>query len=769
MRRAVPWLWCLVLILGSACSGASEPEDAGPDAEVVPDAGPPPPSMPAPTPLTDLVDPFLGTGGLGFNDLGSAFPGPQRPFGMVRPGPDTVGSVGVGVEFTHCAGYSADDEFISGFSHARMHGTGIPDYGNLALMPFGEWDDAYVDQTAAKDRIVEGSEEASVGYYAVELERGVRVELAASERVAQHRYTFEEGAAQGVLLDVGHQLARNMRPVEGSIEVDAETREVSGFTRLAGGYSGRFGGVRVFFVARFDRAFASVGTWEGETTRAGEASASGGVSGAWLTFDPSEGSVVRAEVAISFVDVEGARANLDAETAGFDLDAVRAATVAEWEAWLSRIRIHARTETDFRRFYTALYHSLLMPTLATDVDGRYRSINDTVETADFRYSTDFSLWDTFRTLHPLLTLAYPDVQTDMLRSLTQMAVDGGAMPRWPLGHGYTGGMLGEPAAITMADSWRKGLRDFDLRAAYDAMLRSAYGEASENFGGRGHAETYDDLGFVPVETGGWSASKTLEYAYGDWALSHLADALGEDEEAAALRERAGSWRNTWDPEREFFVGRHDDGRYVESFREDRWQDFYSEGNAWQFLWYVPHDLPGLAEQVGGQARLFERLDFFFAQSLRERRSLLAPEWYWHGNEPDLHASFVYAALGDTASTSRWSRWIAQTMYGDGPTGLPGNDDGGTLSAWLVFTTMGLYTIAGEDHYLMASPLATRTEIAVGDGVFTIEAPDASDAAPIVTAASVDGEALTDFRLPHEAIEAGSVLRLEMGPDASPAR
>src|SRR5690606_16821222 len=210
--------------------------------------------------------------------------------------------------------------------------------------------------------------------------------------------------------------------------------------------------------------------------REGETSAAGAASGAWLGFDPGEGRALNVEVAISFVDLEGARANLEAESAGFDFDAVRAESEAIWERELSRVRIEARTEADVRRFYTALYHALLMPTLAMDADGRYRGLDGEVHVADgFRYYTDFSLWDTFRTLHPLLTLLYPEIQLDMLRSLVAMARDGGAMPRWPLGIGYTGGMVGEPAAIVLADSWAKGLRDFDLRTAYDAMARSAEG------------------------------------------------------------------------------------------------------------------------------------------------------------------------------------------------------------------------------------------------------------------------------------------------------
>ncbi len=763
MRRA------LLSLLLLACSGPAGTDDAavaidaGPPAR--PDAGPPPPSTPASEPLIDHVDPFIGTGGSGANDLASTYPGPLRPFGMIRPGPDTAAEGGApGV--THCSGFAYGDEYISGFSHMRMSGTGIADYGHLALMPVPAMDPSFVTQRGSRSLFVPGSAVASPGYYAVTLERGeVRVELTARDRVAVHRYTFQPGAPLAVIVDAGHQPADNVEPVDGLVNVDPDAREISGFARLAGGYSNRFGGQQVYYVVRFDRPFARFGTWlDAAVTDAGT-SAAGAHSGAFVEFDPAGGEVVRAEVAVSYVDVEGARANLAAETAGFDLDAVRAEAEDVWEAHLSRVRVHARHEHDVRRFYTALYHVLSMPTLAVDVDGRYRGLDDAIHTADgYRYYTDFSLWDTFRTLHPLLTLLYRDYQLDMLRSLVQMAADGGAMPRWPLGTGYTGGMVGDPAAMTFADSWVKGIRDFDLTIAYDALRRSAMGPAHERFGGRGNAEIYDRLGYVPIEHAGGSASKTLEFAYADWSLAILADALGETEDAAYFRARSGNWRNQWDPARQFFVGRHEDGRFAEYFEDDRWIDYYTEGNGWQYLWYVPHDLAGLGEVMGGQASMLDRLDEFFVNSSRMRITAIPGFWYWHGNEPDIHASFIFSALGEVERSSRWSRWVARTMYGDGPTGIPGNDDGGTLSAWLVFASMGIFTLAGEEDYLLGSPLMTRVEFDVEGGTFVIEAPEASDQAPIVTEARLDGEVLSAPRFSHARVVAGSTLSLSMGAE-----
>lgn len=751
----------LTFVLFVACDGSSPPADGGTDAALA-DAGPPPPPPPsvrAATPLIQHVDPFLGTGGSGYNDLGNTYPGPTRPYGMVRPGPDTQNEGGA-PGFTHCAGYAFTDDFINGFSHARMHGTGTPGYGNLGVMPVPAMEPAFTDQSGHMTR--RSDEVASTGYYAVTLERGgIRAELTSTDRVAVHRYTFAEGSSQAILFDLGHRLSSDNHSVDGAIDVDVASGEITGFASTAGGYSSRFGGQPLWFVARASRPFVSHGVWEEDVLHADRSAATGGRSGAWITFDPSDGRQVVLEVAISYVSVEGARANLAAESRAFDFDAVRRESEEVWERWLGRIVIEARYEHDIRRFYTALYHALLMPTLATDVDGRYRGLDKEVHEADgWLYYTDFSLWDTYRTLHPLLTLVYPEVQLDFLRSLTAMAAAGGAMPHWPHGIGYTGGMLGDPAAMVIADSWRKGLTDFDLRTAYDAMRAGAFGDASPAFRGRGHAEVYDRLGYVPYETGGWSTSKTLEFAYADWALAFLADALGEAADAARFRERAGNWRNTWDPARQFFVGRHEDGRFVEHFYDDSWQEEYSEGNAWQYLWLVPHDLVGLAEHMGGRGVMLERLRYFFEQSLTERRTFLPPRWYWHGNEPDIHAPYVFTALGEGAEGARWARWVAQSWYGDGPRGLPGNDDAGTLSAWLVFTTMGLYSLTGEDSYLIGGALSTRTEIQIGDGVFVIEAPDASDAQPALREARIDGEVLSDYRLPHARVRAGATLRLD---------
>ena len=774
MRLIRGWLIVALALSGMACgdddggvdgdagftADAGPPPDAGP-ADGGTDAGPPPPSRPATAPYTAYVDPLIGTGGLGFG-VGSVSPAPQRPFGLARPAPDTSEPDGA-PGFNHCAGYYWEDSLIQGFSQVRPHGMGIPEYGVIALMPSDGVDASKTTQTGYRQAFSHDDETVEVGYYDVTLESGTRVELTAGERVARHRVTFPESVEEPTLLvDVGHFIGE-IDITGGAVSVDAEAGEIAGHSTFDGGYSGRSGGVTVYFVARFDTPFARHGVWSDGALAEGD-EASGTAAGAWVGFDGRE---VEVAVGLSFTDVAHARMNLEAEPEGFD--AMRAATVEAWEALLSRVRIEARSDEELTLFYSALYRSLLMPTLAMDVDGTYRGLDGEVhavpEDDPFRYYTDHSLWDTFRTQGPLLSLLYPALQRDMVRSLMAMAEDGGWMPRWPLGTGYTGGMVGDSAGPWIVDAWVKGVGGFDAARAYALLRRTAFEATPPGapYGGRSGIEPYMELGWVPMDRGA-SASLTLEFAYDDWALAKLAEGVGEDEDAAALRERAGNWRNLWDPASEFLVGRAADGSFPEGELDLlRWQDYYAEGNAWQYLWYVPHDLAGLTEQMGGEARFFERLDFFFESSTRRPQTLLPENYYWHGNEPDIHAPWIYSALGRPDESARWVRWVMRTYYDATPAGIPGNDDAGTLSAWYVFAALGFYPITAADDYLLAAPTLTRAELDLPGGTMVVEAPEASAHTWRLGSVRFEGEPIEDARLPHASLADGGTLRWELVP------
>jgi predicted alpha-1,2-mannosidase len=695
------------------------------------------PVTPATSPLVRWVDPFIGTGGVGFG-VGSAFPGPQRPFGMVRPGPDTSKGQGPGTPFAHCSGYAYEDTTIEGFSHTRLHGTGISDYGAVALMPTTGWADAKQTQAGYRARFSHASEKATPGYYAVTLDdTKIRVELTAADRVAVHRYTFPTGADATVVVDAAHTIP-GVTIGASAVTLDAAAREVYGSAHVNGQYSAGFGGVTVYFVARFGRAFAKSGSWP---------------SGAWASFDASTDPTVEASVGISFVDVAHARANLDAETGAFDR--VRADAEAAWEAALGRVIVEGSSDKDKKILYTALYHALLMPTLASDADGTYRGIDGQIaKTSGGRYYTDFSLWDTYRTLHPLLTLLYPDAQRDMLGSLLAMGRARGAIPRWPLGTGETGGMVGDSAAIVFADSMLKGVAPVDYAGAYDLLVASA------NSGRDGIGE-YVTRGYIPVEAGGKSASKTLEYAYDDDALASMADALGHPSDAATLRARAQAYTHLYDDGSRFVTGRRADGSFP-SMSPLAWQDWFAEGDAWQYTFFAPHDPEGLAKTLGGNDVLLTRLEQFITHAACQPAIVGLPQpYYWHGNEVDLLAPWLFAAFDDRARTARYVRWVLASQYGDGPDGLAGNDDAGTLSAWYIFAATGLFPRAGSDVYFVGSPIFARATLKLPGGDLVIDAPGAGPRTRFVNALTWQGVPRERLRLSHGELARGGTLHLTM--------
>jgi predicted alpha-1,2-mannosidase len=642
-----------------------------------------------------------------------------------------------------------------------MHGTGIVDYGTLGLLPT-------IGMTAEKTTAMgrrrgfsHDDERAAPGSYEVTLDDGTRVELTATDRVALHRYTFPSAADATVLLDVGHALP-DVEITGGQVDIDAAEPLITGFAHFSGGYSSRFGGMPVYFAARFTRPFAARGVWQAGVLAEGEASRSGGDVGAWVSFDATTDPEVGVAIAISFVDVDHAKMNLEAEAPSFDFDAARADAEDAWEQALGRVQIEARSERDLTIAYTALYHTLLMPTLATESDGSYRGLDGAVHLADdFVYYTDFSLWDTYRTLHPWLSLVYPERQRDMLRSMTAMAVQAGEPPQWPLGIGETHGMVGDSAAVVFADSWARGVRDFDVASAYGVLRQSATEKLPE--GGRDHIDEYMAQGYISIESGGSSGSSTLEYALDDFALAALAEALGETADAEAFRARAGSWRNLWDAESGFLLGRYADGSFAREDDPTAWQDYWAEGTTWHYTWFVPHDVEGLAEAMGGRDQLLSRLDEFFATSSCEPPGHLLPKpYYWHSNEPVLFIPWMYADLDDAARTATWTRWALANEYGDGPDGLPGNDDGGTMSAWWLFAASGVFPRVGTSEYLISAPILPRVTLKLPAGELTITTTGPAHGVPV--AATLNGAKLPRPRFDHAQIAAGGALEIELAEE-----
>jgi predicted alpha-1,2-mannosidase len=724
------------------------------------------PEVTPPEPITpydplEFVDPFIATGGIGAG-VSSVGPHAARPFGMVRVGPDTRDSGSGAPGFYHCGGYYHPDDRIDGFSHTHAHGMGVTDYGGIHVMSRSGWDDSYTGESARSAPFDHAEEWAEPGWYSVVLQdTGTTVEIAASERGAVHTYTFVDTSAPTLLFDLGHTLGSDE---VGASNITVDGTQVTGFQLLRGGYSERFGGLQTHFAAEVDPAPIAVGTWADDAPQPDTTTASGLDTGAWLTF-PAGTETVTLRLAISYVDPEGARANLDAEGATSTVQELRGDATAAWRDELSGVRVRGGTERQRRIFHTAMYHAYMWPSLFQDTDGRYRGIDGEVHSADFTYYSDFSLWDTFRTLHPWLIMARPERQADMSRSLVRMYTDGGSLPRWPLGHGYTGGMVGSPATQVLAESWLKGLTDFDVEAGFEAAWRHSQGPMPD--AGRGGIEAYLDKGYVTTDAAGGSASLTLEYAWNDHALSLWADALGKTSEAETLRQQASGWRGLWNPENEFLVGRAEDGTFdpfdVPVDGEQWWDDSYVEGGAWQYVWGVPQDVDGMVQlQHGGDYQAwFARMGGFWEESYIEEDDAIFDSFYWHGNEPDLHYAFLPSLAGELDRTVWPARFVLDKKYDDTPDGLDGNDDGGTLSAWYLWASIGLYPIAGTADYALGSPLFDRVEIDHADGTLVIDAPGSGVAWWPQRATLGDTEVAWPV-VTHDELVTGENLTLHMG-------
>lgn len=722
----------------------------------------------APYDPTTLVDPFIATGGIG-GETASVSPGASMPFGLVLVGPDTRTVAYGPLSAYHCAGYHYDDDAITAISMTHAHGMGVVDYGGVPWLARASWDDGYTDKKTRMATFSHDSEDAGPGWYTVELtDDGTLVEIAATERGAVVRLTFDEGASAPTFVwDLGHSLP-TVAITDAWLDIDPETGATEGYHLVDGSYSGRFGGVQTHFVATFDTPPESVGAWSsadspelGATTASGTGVEEGELeTGGWLSW-PAGTTQVTARIAVSYTDTDGAWANHAAEVEDVDYVEAKRRALAAWREQLGTVRVRGGTEADRTIFHSALYRSALMPSLQHDVDYAYRGTDQEVHTADGPHYSDFSLWDTFRTVHSWYLWWDPERQVEMAQALVRMADDGGHLPKWPLAHGYTGGMISTPTDQVLAETWLKGhTTGWDVEGAFAYSVAHATGEVTT----RGGISTYLDKGYVSFEAAGGPASRTLEFAWADHALSLWAEGLGEDTIAAELSAQSGNWRNTWDEDQGYFVGRYDDGSFHELTDEFTWQDDYTEGNAWHYKWFVPYDVPAMIElQYDGDTSGFlDEATMFWDEVADEEDDLLPDDYYWHGNEPVMHYAWLPAIAGDGDLTAEASRWVRENRYFDSPEkGLDGNDDAGTLSAWYLWSALGVYPIAGTPDYVVGSPLFERVEIDRPDGsTWVIRSPGTGT---YVEAATLGDQALTQPVFTHDAwLEAGGQLVLERG-------
>lgn len=733
------------------------------------------------------VDPFIGT-----IRMGHTFPGACVPFGGVQLSPDTsttphnVGGVYQADVYRYCAGYQWDDPTIVGFSHTHLSGTGHSDLGDVLLMPTtgarrlnpGDAERPYSGYRSRKDA---SSEHAVPGYYEVLLEdSGVRAELTATERTGLHRYTYPADSLQRVIVDLEHGIYNyDGKTLWAGIRVENDTL-ITGY-RLTNGWSREN---YTYFAASFSKPIAHygyedrqkplyTGFWRKFDMSHDFPEMSGRKVVAWFEFDPSCGEQLEVRVALSAVSTEGALRNLKAETSGKSFDAIRDEAFSKWNEALSKFEVEG-SPAQKTMFYTSLYHTMINPSVYMDVDGRYRGVDHNIHQADgFVNYTVFSVWDTYRALHPLFNLVNRERNTDMMRSMLahyRQSVHK-ALPVWSHMGNENWCMIGYHSVSTLADAITKGL-PIDADEALEAMV------SSSNLSYYDGIDEYRTLGYVPYERSGSGASMTLEYAYDDWTISRTAERLGADSLAALYRDRATNYRRLFDPSLGFVRPRMRDGSWKTPFdlMETHDQGFI-EGNSWNYSFYVPHDVQGLIDAMGGDRRFVERLDSLFTMHLPDaffanteditRDGLIGN--YVHGNEPSHHVPYLYAWSSQPWKSQYWLREIMDRMYVDAIDGLCGNDDCGQMSAWYIFSAMGFYPVCpGSDQYVLGAPYLPHIVLHLENGrTLEIKAPGVSDRNRYVRGVKLNGEPVSRMYLTHDELMRGGVLEFRMG--ATPDR
>ena len=712
-----------------------------------------------------LVDPFIGTGGAGFGSA-NCHPGATLPFGMVQVGPDTTRVGGVS-DFDHAAGYHRADRQLLGFSHSRLSGVSTPDLGAVLITPGTLEPRALVPLDARTLPFAGVEERAEPGFYSVQLKApAVLAELTATSRAAHHRYHFADGLPARLVFDVGYGIT-STGVAAAHVEVVAPDR-IEGWVEHRGRFSSQaVGGHKTFFSAVVSPVPTSWGTFKGETYDDAVPTRDGQKVGAVLTFDAPE---VTVRLALSYVGVAGARGNLDAELpAGARFEDTRTAAAAAWRAQLSRLRFAGGDARTQQILATALYRAALAPNLHADVDGAYPGLDGAVRVATgHRQHHFFSLWDTSRTVHPLLSLIDPRRQRELADSLLQMGDDaGGALPRWTAGHASTSVTLGAPADVMLADSVLTGAGPPADRVL-DLILASAEAPvpAGRPVPGREGVASYVRRGWVPADEESRSVSRTLEYAIADAAITRLARHVGRADVAARFAPRARSYAALFDPATRAFRGRNADGTFVARLDPLVYEEqgLYYGGNAAQYAWLAPHDPSGLLGLFGPPEAAADELERLFARGRQERErdplsGLLPSSGYTQQNEHALHAAFLFLAAGRPERTQTWVQWIAATQYGTGADGLPGNEDAGALSAWFVWAAMGLYPNPGQGWYWLGVPLVDRLEVTRPDGALVISRRGEG---PFVHDVTLDGERLPHPWVTHARLARGRALVFTMG-------
>ncbi|MDR1814907.1 MAG: GH92 family glycosyl hydrolase [Tannerella sp.] len=694
---------------------------------------------------TQYVDPFIGTG-----DHGHVFLGANVPFGFVQLGP-----VNISEGWDWCSGYHISDSTIMGFAHTHLSGTGIGDLGDVSLLPVlgavklekgvpGDPASGIYSYFSHNDEI------ARAGYYSVLLKRfGIKAELTATKRVGFHKYTFPQSDDARIIIDLQHGVGWDA-PAECTVKQESNTI-VSGY-RFSKGWAND---QKVYFTAVFSKPFKNFIIEAPDNKKVlGQA-----------VFDVKQGEVIYVKVALSPVSIENAKENLAAELKGWDFDNTVKAADAAWNEELGKIDFKSSYPATMRKFYTALYHTMIAPSVFCDVNGDYYGSDKQIHrNATFTNYTTFSLWDTYRAAHPLMTILHPEKMPDIINTMLNIYREQGKLPVWHLVGNETNCMVGNPGVCVVADAITKGFDGFDKELAYEALTTSSLLDE------RGQ-KLMRDYGYIPFDKEGESLAKTMEYAIADWAVAQVALQMGKQDDYEYFMKLSKSYKEFFDPETKFMRGKDSEGKFREPFnpfRSIHGGNEYTEGNAWQYTWLVPHDADGLVALFGSEEEFLDKLDSLFLVSgdLGEGASpdisgLIGQ--YAHGNEPSHHILYLYTRIGYPEKTAEKVRYVLDNLYTDKPAGLCGNEDVGQMSAWYVLSALGFYQIEPSGgRYYFGSPVMDEAVINVGNGkTFTVKALNNSSSNVFINSITLNGELYDKLYIDFKDIVAGGELVFEM--------
>ncbi len=697
----------------------------------------------------DYVNTFIGTGG-----HGHTYPGATMPFGMVQLSPDTRLEGWDG-----CGGYHYDDSYIYGFTHTHLNGTGIPDLCDILVMPTtGEirWNNGSDGKPGYGSKFRHNSESSEPGYYKVVLDDyNITAELTTTTRAGMHCYTFPESKEANILVDLFHR----DEVLESSIKVISNT-QIEGLRRSRSWAENQY----EYFVAEFSTPFTSYEIAVDNKIQPGIKSTENKKNiKAFFHFNTTTGEKIYVKVGISAVNEDGARLNLETEIPGWDFVKVRSNARAAWTKELSKIEVEGGTDTQKTVFYTALYHTMVNPNIYMDVDGSYRGGDLKIhKDASFTNYTVFSLWDTYRAYHPLMTIIDQKRTLDYIKTFLKQYDESGLLPVWELEGNETFCMIGYHSIPVIVDAYLKGIKGFDTEKAYAAMLKSATREGNHGL------KALDQNGFISTEDESESVSKTLEYAYDDWCIAQFAKSIGKEDAYKYFIKRGQNYKNVFDNSTGFMRARSNGG-WFNPFDPFEVNFNYTEANSWQYSFSAVQDMNGFINLHGGKANLAKKLDMLFSASTktsgREQSDIAGLiGQYAHGNEPSHHIAYLYSFVDQPWKTQKLIHQILSTLYRNNPDGLTGNEDCGQMSAWAVMSAMGFYEVTpGSDFYVIGTPWFSKVTINLESGKkFVVKAKNISDKNFYIQSATLNGTKYTASLLKHADIMNGGELVFTMG-------